>query len=95
MLLGAYGLAPTWKFIDTPQVRTTAVDSHSWVDEGVENCRINCLLFSDDVVLLASLQQGFQHELDHFSAACNQAGMKNSTKNTEIGADPGGRAIAP
>ena len=29
MLLGAYGLAPTWKFIDTPQVRTTAVDSHS------------------------------------------------------------------
>jgi len=56
---------------------------------------MNRLLFSDDVVLLASLQQAFQHALDRFSAACDRAGMKNITKNTEAGADPGGGSIAP
>jgi len=35
-------------------------------------------------VLLASLEQGLQHALDRFSAACNQAGMKIKTEKTEI-----------
>ena len=36
------------------------IDSHSWVKEGVTDgsCRINRLLFVDDLVLLASSQQG-------------------------------------
>jgi len=62
------------------------LDSHSRVDEGVTfgSCRINRLLFADDVVLLASSQLSFQHALDWFSAACDRAGMKINTKNTEV-----------
>jgi len=42
------------------------------------------LTFADDLVLLTSSQQGLQHALDQFSAACDQARMKISTKNTEV-----------
>jgi len=61
-------------------------DTHSRVDEGVGvgSCRINRLLFADNLVLLASSQQSLQHALDRFSAACHRAGMKISTKNTEL-----------
>jgi len=31
-----------------------------------------------------SSQQGLQHAFDRFSAACNQAGMKISTKTIEV-----------
>jgi len=56
------------------------------VDEGaaVGSCSINRLLFAGDLVLLVSSQQGLQHALDRFSAACNRSGMKISTKNTEV-----------
>ena len=42
--------------------------SHSRVDEGItiRRCRIDPLLFADDMVLLASLQQSLQHALDRF-----------------------------
>jgi len=40
--------------------------------------------FADDSVLLASSEQGIQHELGRFSAACDQAGMKISMKKTEL-----------
>jgi len=43
------------------------------------------LLFSDDLVLLASSEQGLQLALDRFSAACEQAGINISTKQTEVG----------
>jgi len=61
------------------------IDSHSRVEEGVTfvSCRSNRLLFADDLVLLVSFQQGLQHMLDRFSAACDQAGMKIN-KNTEV-----------
>jgi len=56
------------------------------------------LTFSDGLVLLASpqqglnrvnnrvnrSQQGLQHALDQFSAACDQVRMKISTKTTEV-----------
>jgi len=60
--------------------------SRSQVDEGatVGSCRINRLLFADDLVLLASSQHSLQHVLDRFSAACDRAGMKISTKITEV-----------
>jgi len=45
---------------------------------------MNRLLFSDDLVLLASFQQGLQHTLDQLFAACDRAGMKINTKNTEV-----------
>ena len=35
--------------------------------------RINCY----DLVLLASSEQGFQHALHRFSAACGYTGIKN------------------
>jgi len=62
------------------------IDSHSRVDESVTvgNCRINRLLFADDLILLASSQQSIQHALDRFCAACDRARMKISTKNTEV-----------
>ena len=62
------------------------IDSHSRVDEGVTvgSYRINRLLVADDLVLLASFEQSLQHALDRFSAACDRAGMKINTKNTEV-----------
>ena len=62
------------------------IDSHSRVDEGVTvgSCRINRLLFADDLVLLASSRQGLQHALDRFSTPCDRAGMKISTKETDV-----------
>jgi len=52
------------------------------VDEvTVGGCGISCLLYVDDFVLLASSEQGHQHGLNWFSAVCNQARMKFSTKN--------------
>jgi len=68
-----------------PQLRTTATDSYSWVDEGVTvgSCRINRLLFPDDLVLLASCQRSLKHALGRFSATCYRTGMK-ITKNTEV-----------
>jgi len=50
-------------------------DIHSRVDERVTigSCRINRLLFADDLALLTSFQQCIQHALDRFSAACDQA----------------------
>ena len=55
------------------------IDSHSRVDEGVTvgSCMINLLL-------LASSEQDLQHALDQFSAACDQAVMKTSTKHRAI-----------
>ena len=62
------------------------IDRHSRVDEDVTvgSFRINPLLFANDLVLLASSQQGLHHALNRFSAVCDQAGMKISTKNTEV-----------
>jgi len=62
------------------------IDSRCWVEEGLTagSCRIKRLLFADDLVLLAPSQQGLQHALNRFSAACGRVGMKNSTKNTEV-----------
>ena len=48
------------------------------------SCRNNCLLFTKALVLLASNEWGLQHGPDQFSAACNQAGMKNGTKKTKV-----------
>ena len=64
----------------------TWIDTHSRVDGGVTvgACRINRLLFADDLVLLTSSQQSLQHALDRFSAACNQTRLKIITKNTEV-----------
>ena len=54
------------------------IGSHSRVDEAVTfgGRRINCLLFGDNLVLLASSGQGLQHALVRFSAACDQGGNK-------------------
>ena len=60
------------------------VDSHSRVDEGVTVGRINHLLFTDDLALLTSSQQRLQHALHRFSAACDRAGVKISTKKRSI-----------
>jgi len=51
------------------------IDSHCQVNEGVTvgSCRINRLLFVDDLVLLAFYQQSFQNELDRFADACDKA----------------------
>jgi len=62
------------------------MDSINLVNEFVAfgNCGINRLLFSDDWVLLTSSEQGLQHAIDRFSAACGQMGMKRSTKKTRV-----------
>jgi len=62
------------------------IDSQSRVDEGVSvgSCRINRLLFADNLVLLASSEHGLDYALDRFSATCDQAGMNISTEKTEV-----------
>ena len=62
------------------------IDSYSRVDKSVTagSCRINRLLFADDLVLLASSQQCLRHALDRFSAACDRAGTKINIKYTEV-----------
>ena len=50
----------------------------------IRRCKISLLLFTDDLVLLASLQSGLQHLLNGFAAACDIAGMKISTFKTEL-----------
>ena len=63
------------------------IDSHRRVDEGVTfgNCRMNRLLFADELVLHAWIfQQGLQHAFDRFSAACDQAETKISSKKIEV-----------
>jgi len=62
------------------------INCHSRADEGVtvESCRINRLLCTDDLVLLASSDQGLQRALARLSAACNRAQMKIATKLTQV-----------
>jgi len=40
--------------------------------------------FTNNLVLLASFEQGLQHALDRFAAARDQAGMKIITKEIEV-----------
>ena len=42
------------------------------------------LFFAEDVILLISPEQTFQHVLDRFSVAYDQAGVKISTVKTEV-----------
>jgi len=42
------------------------------------------LLSADDLVLFAFSEQGLQHALDRFSAACDKTGMKISTEKNKV-----------
>ena len=42
------------------------------------------MLFAFDLVLLAPSEVDIQHALDRFATACDNAGMKISTKKTEV-----------
>ncbi|TWW54923.1 hypothetical protein D4764_0190400 [Takifugu flavidus] len=64
------------------------MDRISRCSHGVEgirfgDLRIACLLFADDVVLLASSACDLQLSLDRFAAACEAAGMRISTSKSE------------
>ena len=50
----------------------------------IGNCKINRLLFADDLVLLSSTESGLQRALNSFADACNTAGMKIRTAKTQI-----------
>jgi len=64
----------------------------NWIDKRsqtsecatIGNCKINCLLFADDLVLFSSAESGLQHALNNFAATCDKAGMKISTSKTEV-----------
>ena len=64
----------------------------NWIDEcsqadecaTIGNCKINRMLFADDLVLLSSTESGLQRALNSFADACNTAGMKISTAKTEV-----------
>ena len=44
------------------------------------NCKISCLLFADDLVLLSSAELGLNNRAD----ACNTAATKTSTDKIEV-----------
>ena len=50
----------------------------------IGNCKINRLLFANDLVLLSSTKSGLQRALNGFADACNTAGMKISTTKIEV-----------
>ena len=54
------------------------------MDFTVGSCMINCLLSADDLVLLASVEQRLQRSPYRFSIACDHAGVKISSKNSEV-----------
>ena len=64
----------------------------NWIDKcsqadkcaTIANCKISCLLFADDLVLLSSTESGLQRALKSFADACNTAGMKISMAKTEV-----------
>ena len=62
------------------------MDKLSRTDECVTigRCKINLLLFADDLVLLASSESDLQHALNGFAAACDIAGIKISTSKTVV-----------
>ena len=62
------------------------IDKLSQTDECAKlgSCKINRLLFADNLVLFADSESGLQRALDGFQAACKIAGMKISTSKTEI-----------
>jgi len=71
--------------VTTPLHYLYELDSqHSRVNKDVTagSCRINCLHFTNDVVLLACSQEALECALDGFTAACDQVGMKISSEET-------------
>ena len=64
----------------------------NWIDKCIQadecatigNCKISYLLFSDDLVLLSSIEFGLQRALNSFADTCDIAGMKISTTKTEV-----------
>ena len=62
------------------------IDKCSQADEcaTIGNCKISCLLFADDLVLLSSTESGLQRALNSFADASNTGGMKISTAKTEV-----------
>ena len=62
------------------------IDKYSQADECVMigNCKINRLLFADDLVLLFSTKSGLQRALNSFADASNTAKMKIVTTKTEV-----------
>ena len=50
----------------------------------IRRCKINQLLFANDLVLLASSESGLQHALNGFEAACSIGGIKISTSKTVV-----------
>ena len=50
----------------------------------IGRCKIGKLLFTNDLVLLASFESGLRHTLNGFAAACGIAEMKISTSKTEV-----------
>ena len=67
-------------------IYTNWMDKLSPTDECVTigKCKTNKLLLADDLVLLVTSESGLQHALNRFAAACDIAGMKVSTPNTEV-----------
>ncbi|KAL4005315.1 hypothetical protein ACER0C_005028 [Sarotherodon galilaeus] len=61
------------------------ISRRSQVAEGFHfgGLRISSLLFTDDVVLLASSGEGLQLALERFAAECEAAGMRISTSKSE------------
>ena len=62
------------------------IDKSSRVDGAfaLGECKIDRLLFADDLVLLSNSQSGLQCLLESFAAVCNDSGMKISTSKTEM-----------
>ena len=61
-------------------------DKCSQADEcaTIGNCKISCLLFANDLVLLSFTESGLQRALNSFADACDTAEMKISPVKTEV-----------
>jgi len=79
----------------TEKLPNPAIDSYSPVDEGVTKLRVagSTVGFLRKILYcFSSSQQGLQHALDRFSAACNQAKMKITIEKTRFYVSPATQA---
>ena len=62
------------------------IDKCSQADEcaSIENYKISCLLFADELVMLSSTESGFRSALNNFADARDAAEMKISKAKTEV-----------
>jgi len=61
-----------------------SVDEFSWIGITISGRTINNLRYADDIVLIATSQEGLQTLIDKLSTAPHEYGLKVNAKKTDV-----------